>query len=191
MMGEYNLSDIRAATEHDGDGFGAGNWIIWVIVLFLFMFGGWNNGGNGLTQAQMQQGFDTQEITRKLDGLANGLSDGFFAQNTTLLNGLAGVNSAVAESRFATQQGFCETARNIDGVRYDAQKNTCEIITAIHAEGEQTRSLLKEQEMQRLRDELTQAREIIANNSQNRYLMDQMGRWRMYPPCDTGCGGMC
>ena len=161
-MENYSLSDIRAATEHERDeGFGGGAW--WIIILFLFMFGmggggwGWGNRGNdALTRAEMQQGFDTQEITRKLDGLSYGMCDGFYAQNTTMLNGFAGVTSAVRDAQFAAQQCCCETNRNIDAVRYDAQKNTCDITTAIHAEGEATRALIQKNEMQNLRDRLQQ-----------------------------------
>ena len=193
-MGEYNLSDIRAATEgaRDYDGFG-GSWM-WIIVLFLFMFGGaggWGNRGNALTQAEMQMGFDTAEITRKLDGLANGLCDGFYAMNTSMLTGFNTIGREIAENRFAAQQCCCETNRNIDAVRYEAQRNTCDITTAIHAEGEATRALLKEQETQRLRDELDQARGIIANTNQSRFILDQLGRYYTNPPCrgyDTGCG---
>ena len=198
-MGEYNLSDIRAATEgsHDYDGFG-GNWM-WIIVLFLFMFGaggnGWNRG-SGLTQVELQQGFDTQEITRKLDGITNGMCDGFYAQNTTMLNGFNGLGMQIAENRFASQQCCCETNRNIDAVRYEAQRNTCDITTAIHAEGEATRALLKDQENQRLRDELDQARGIISNTNQSRYILGQLGRYYTNPPCygweHDGCGcGRC
>ena len=106
-------------------------------------FGGFGGQNGALTRAEMQQGFDTAEVTRKLDGLSYGLSDGFYAQNTTMLNGFAGVTAAVENARFAAQQCCCETNRNIDGVRYDAQKNTCDIITAIHAEGEATRNLMQ------------------------------------------------
>ena len=160
-MENYSLSDIRAATEHErDDGFGGGAW--WIIILFLFMFGlggfGGFGGQNGaLTRAEMQQGFDTAEVTRKLDGLSYGLSDGFYAQNTTMLNGFAGVTAAVENARFAAQQCCCETNRNIDGVRYDAQKNTCDIITAIHAEGEATRNLMQQNEIQQLRDRIQRA----------------------------------
>ena len=207
-MGEYSLADIRAATEgeRDYDGFG-GSWM-WIIVLFLFMFGGngWGNRGNGLTQVELQQGFDTAEVTRKLDGLANGLSDGFYAQNTTMLtgfgniqrdlcSGFGAVSAQIAENRFAAQQCCCETNRNIDAVRYEAQRNTCDITTAIHAEGEATRALLKEQENQRLRDELAQARDIISNTNQSRYILGQLGRFRTNPPCyedeGWGCGRSC
>ena len=161
-MDNYSLADIRAATGANEDGWnGGGAW--WIIILFLFMFGmggggwGWGNrGGDALTRAEMQQGFDTQEITRKLDGLSYGICDGFYAQNTTMLNGFAGVTSAVRDAQFAAQQCCCETNRNIDAVRYDAQKNTCDITTAIHAEGEATRALIQKNEMQNLRDRLQQ-----------------------------------
>ena len=159
-MDNYSLADIRAATGADENGWGGGGaW--WIIILFLFMFGmggwGWGNRGNdALTRAEMQQGFDTQEITRKLDGLSYGMCDGFYAQNTTMLNGFAGVTSAVRDAQFAAQQCCCETNRNIDAVRYDAQKNTCDITTAIHAEGEATRALIQKNEMQNLRDRLQQ-----------------------------------
>lgn len=161
-MDNYSLADIRAATGADENGWGgSGAW--WIIILFLFMFGmggggwGWGNRGNdALTRAEMQQGFDTQEITRKLDGINYGICDGFYAQNTTMLNGFAGVTSAVRDAQFAAQQCCCETNRNIDSVRYDAQKNTCDITTAIHAEGEATRALIQKNEMQNLRDRLQQ-----------------------------------
>lgn len=160
-MDNYSLADIRAATGAEENGWGGGGaW--WIIILFLFMFGmngfgGWSNRGNdALTRAEMQQGFDTQEITRKLDGLSYGMCDGFYAQNTTMLNGFAGVTSAVRDAQFAAQQCCCETNRNIDAVRYDAQKNTCDITTAIHAEGEATRALIQKNEMQNLRDRLQQ-----------------------------------
>lgn len=133
-----SLSDIAAVTDgrryNDGFGCGGGDW--WIILLFLFAmggggFGGWGNG-QGLTQAQMQQGFDTQEITRKLDGISYGLADGFYAQNTTMLNGFREVTDAVQQARFDAQHCCCETNRNIDNVRYEGAKNTCDIIQAQH-----------------------------------------------------------
>lgn len=162
-MDNYSLADIRAATGAEENGWGGGGaW--WIIILFLFMFGmggggwGWGNRGNdALTRAEMQQGFDTQEITRKLDGLSYGMCDGFYAQNTTMLNGFAGVTAAVRDAQFAAQQCCCETNRNIDSVRYDAQKNTCDIITAIHAEGEATRNMMQQNEIQQLRDRIQRA----------------------------------
>ncbi|MDD6936802.1 MAG: hypothetical protein PUI99_07750 [Clostridiales bacterium] len=192
-MENYSLSDIRAATEHERDeGFGGGAW--WIIILFLFMFGMGGFGGFGgqngaLTRAEMQQGFDTAEVTRKLDGLSYGLSDGFYAQNTTMLNGFAGVTAAVENARFAAQQCCCETNRNIDGVRYDAQKNTCDIITAIHAEGEATRNLMQQNEIQQLRDRIQRAELRDAMCGVVRYPMATTYTSGGNPFCGCGCCG--
>lgn len=150
MDSNYTLSDIRAATE-GMDGFGGGSWMWLILVFFLFGNGGFGYGGRG---NEIQQGFDTAEITRKLDGITNGLCDGFYSQNTTMLNGFNGLGMQIAENRFTEQQCCCETNRNIDAVRYENAKNTCDITTAIHAEGEATRALIQQNEMQTLRDKV-------------------------------------
>lgn len=64
------------------------------------------------------------------------------------------LGTQIAENRFAVQQCCCETNRNIDAVRAEAYKNTCDITTAIHAEAEQTRSLITANTVQELRDRL-------------------------------------
>ena len=221
MENNYSLADIRAATRDDDRGyygcndlFGGGLTTI-IVIFFLFammggfggMFGGgWGFNGaasNGaLTRAELQQGFDTQEITRKLDGITNGLSDGFYAQNTTMLTGFRDVTAAVNEARFATQYGFCETNRNIDAVRYENAQNTCAITNAIHAEGEETRRMIMANEMDALRDQRDQARYAISNYNQTQYILGQLGHWYSNPPCDPctvgngynrggGCNGYC
>ena len=195
-MDSYNMTpaDVRAVTDgnRDYDGMGMGGGWMWIIVLFLFMFGNGGFGfgrGSGLTQMEMQQGFDTAEVTRKLDGLANGLCDGFYAQNTTMLNGFAGVTAAVKDAQFAAQQCCCETNRNIDAVRYEAQKNTCDITTAIHAEGEQTRALIRQNEIQQLRDKVAELQMAQSQCAQNAYLTQALRPYPVpaYPVC--GCNG--
>lgn len=193
-MDSYTMTpaDMRAVTDGArGDGFGMGGGWMWIIVLFLFIvgFGGggmWGNRGQGLTQMEMQQGFDTQEIVRKLDGINYGLCQGFYAQNTTMLNGFAGVTTAVRDAQFAAQQCCCETNRNIDAVRYEAQKNVCDITTAIHAEGEATRALIQQNEMQALRDKVSELQLAQSQCAQNAYLT---GTLRPYPvPAYPVCG---
>lgn len=182
-MENYSLSDIRAATDHNDDyGFGGGSWF-WTVVLFLFMFGAngnffGNRDTGALTRAEMTDGFNNQSVLRKLDGINNGLCDGFYAMNTGMLNGFNGVqrdlcsgfnavSAGIAENRFAAQQCCCDTNRNIDAVRAENYKNTCEITTAIHAEGEQTRALINANTMQALRDKLEDRdRELMTANFQ-------------------------
>ena len=193
-MDSYTMTpaDMRAVTDGArDDGFGMGGGWMWIIVLFLFLFGfggggAWGNRGQGLTQMEMQQGFDTQEIVRKLDGINYGLCDGFYAQNTTMLNGFAGVTTAVRDAQFAAQQCCCETNRNIDAARYEAQKNVCDITTAIHAEGEATRALIQQNEMQTLRDKVSELQLAQSQCAQNAYLT---GTLRPYPvPAYPVCG---
>lgn len=161
-----------------GDGFGCGGGWMWLIVLFALMGGGWNNwnrgNGAGLTQVEIQQGFDTQSVLRKLDGIQNGLCDGFYAQNNAIngvqrevLESRYNLGSQIAESRYAAQNCCCETNRNIDAVRAENYKNTCEITNAIHAEGEATRALIQHNTMQELRDKLADRdRDLMTANFQ-------------------------
>ena len=160
----YSLSDIAALMgNRSGDGFLEGNGIIILILFFLIFgangggFGGWGNNGftNGaLTRAEMYDGFNNQTVVRKLDGINSGLCDGFYAQNTTMLQGFNTLGREIADNRFAAQSCCCETNRNIDAVRSENYKNTCEITSAIHAEGEATRALINANTMQNLRDKL-------------------------------------
>ena len=165
-------------------------------------FNGWGEGygpgmaglataaGQYATQADIQRAFDTNTITQKLDGITYGLSDGFYAVNTSNLQGFNGiqrdlcagfnsVNNGIAENRFAAQQCCCETNRNIDNVRFEGSKNTTEITNAIHAEGEATRALINANTMQELRDRLeARDRDILARDfqlsqlAQNQYLVN-------------------
>ena len=186
-----SAADVAAVTDRRdgygyGDCFGMGNgaWI-WVILIFaIFGFGGngFGRNGNALTQAEMQQGFDTQSTLRKLDGITYGLSDGFYAMNTSMLQGqnqlardlcqgFSATNASIAENRFASQQCCCETNRNIDAVRYENSKNTCDIINAINADGEKTRALMTANEIQALRDKLADTRLELSQVNQNNTLI--------------------
>ena len=186
MDSNYSLADIRAAT-HDDDGYGGqGSWF-WIVVLFLFMFGfgrnGWGNDANNgaLTRAEMTDGFNNQSVLNKLNGIENGLCDGFYAQNTTMLQGFSGIGNQIMQNQFAMKECCCETNRNIDAVRYENSKNTCEITTAIHNEGEQTRALIQANTIQNLRDrleaknqELQTANFQLSQQAQNTTLINEL-----------------
>lgn len=149
-------------------------------LIWLAFFGGdgfgWGRRGQGLTQAELQEGFNNQNVMRGLEGIKNGLCDGFYAQNTNALQGQnqlqrdlcagfsavnAGITNAgyqlgaqLAENRFAQQSCCCETNRNIDSVKFENAQNTCAITTAIHSEGEATRQLITDNVIQALRDKI-------------------------------------
>lgn len=163
--------------DGDNDGMIGGNGA-WVFFLFFLLawgggFGGWGNRENGaLTRAEMQQGFDTQNVERQLQGINNGLCDGFYAMNTGMLNGFSGVNNAIQQAQFASQQCCCETNRNIDSVKYENAKNTCDIVNAIKADGDATRALMTQNEIQGLRDQLQAANFQLSQQAQNATLIN-------------------
>lgn len=117
-----SLADIAAVTGNNrDDGFFGGEGI-WAVIIFAMIFGwggfggfgGGFGGANGAmqgyaTQADIQRGFDTSNIISKLDGITNGLSDGFYAMNTGLMNGFNGVDRAVCDLGYNVQQGFNTT----------------------------------------------------------------------------------
>lgn len=164
-----------------GDGFGCGGgmWFMWLIAIFALMGGGgfgFGNRGNGLTQAEMQQGFNHQDEMGQLRGITYGLADSTYALNNSMLHGQAelgrnimqgnyglektmmqngwGISQQLNENRFAQQNCCCETNRNIDSVKAENYQNTCKITTAIHEEAEKTRGLITANTMQELRDRL-------------------------------------
>lgn len=106
----YSLADIAAATGGNNNGFfgNDGNaW--WIILLFLFWGGGWGNGNwGGGRSLSVTDGYtlasDYSNLERKMDTINAGLCDGFYAQNSNLLNGFSGVNSNITQSQIANMQ---------------------------------------------------------------------------------------
>lgn len=177
-----SAADVAAVTDNrncglgygDGFGYGGGSWV-WVILLFALFGGngfGYGRNGNGLTQIELQEGFNNQSVMRKLDSITQGLCDGFYASNTNMLQGqnqlqrdlcqgFTATNAGIAENRFAAQQCCCETNRNIDTVRYENAKNTCEIVRAIEKDGAETRALINANTMQALRDKIVEKDQML------------------------------
>lgn len=192
MMNEgLSIADAMALVNgRDNDGLFGGNGTgMWVFFLFfLLAWGGNGIFGNGtanspafqgaLTRADLCESFNFNDLQRQVQGVQQGLCDGFYAMNSSLMNGFHGVdnglcqgfnsvNTAINQARFDSQQCCCETNRNIDAVRYENAQNTCAITNAIHAEGEQTRALINANTMQDLRDRLADRdRELMTANFQ-------------------------
>ena len=123
-----------------GNGCGSmwgGDWASWIILFLIFGMFGWGGygnfgggfgGGNGLgspsgqgwaTRADINEGFALQ-----------GLQNGQTSIKDAVTNGFHGVDTAVCQLGYQTQQGFnnlaaqlssccCETQSAIQGVRYD------------------------------------------------------------------------
>lgn len=137
---------------NNGNNWNDGSWLWFLIVVFA-IFGGWGNGfggfggTNGGVGSEIQRGFDNSAVISKLDGISNGLCDGFYAMNNSMLTGFNGINTNIMQTGFGIQQAInadtvanmqntnalqaqlanccCETREAIQGVNYNMATNTC------------------------------------------------------------------
>lgn len=102
------------------------------------------NGGVG---SEIQRGFDNQAVVSKLDGISNGLCDGFYAMNNSMLTGFNGINTNIMQTGYGIQQAInadtvanmqntnalqsqladccCQNREAISQVRFDMAQDTC------------------------------------------------------------------
>lgn len=185
----YSLADIAAVSNNNRSGDGMwdnGSW--WIIILFLFIFAGWNGngggvfGGAGSTGSGITDGYiltsDFANIERKIDGVNNGLCDGFYAMNTSLLNGFAGVNNAIQADTIANMQNAnalqaqvkdccCQNERLTMQSNYDAATRAANTDNLISNNFAALNYNLADQSCQTRRTVTDTTRDIIANQDAN------------------------
>ena len=146
-----SLSDIAAVTgRNNEDGFGGNNgW--WILIILFALFGGWGNNGYGAfgggSNGSVTDGYvlasDFSNIERKIDGVNNGLCDGFYAMNTGMLNGFSGVNTAIMQGTNSItagitgigtqlQQCCCDNRAAIADLKYQLATDSCAVTNAIN-----------------------------------------------------------
>ena len=149
QSGGYSLSDIAAVNGNNNrGGFGDDYW--WIILIFLFGFGnnGWGNGNGGgaTTREEIAYGFDMNGLENGVRGIQQGLCDGFYAMNTSMLTGFGNVAQDINNSTNAitagltglgTQMAQCccdiryENAKNFADLNYNLATQACETRHAI------------------------------------------------------------
>ena len=153
-----NCASVPLVANIDGNGnnngWGADGGWLWFIVVIFAIFGGWGGGfggfgggGNNGVGAEIQRGFDNSAVISKLDGISNGLCDGFYAINNSMLTGFNGINTNIMQTGYGIQQAInadtvanmqntnalqsqlanccCKTREAIQGVNYNMATNTC------------------------------------------------------------------
>ena len=224
MRGESGLtaSDVALLSGRNGnnDGFGDnGSW--WVIIFLIFAFMGWgrnNNGfggGNGSVadnyilasdfatlQRQLSDGFG--DLTAQSRYIQNGICDGFYAMNTSLLNGFAGVNNSIMTNGYETRNAIqgvssqlanccCDIREGIQGVNYNLATNTCTLqntmnmntrdivdtvnanYRALHDEIVANRIEDKNAQITAQQNEINSLRLAASQERQNNYLISKLG----------------
>ena len=224
MRGESGLtaSDVALLSGRNGnnDGFGDnGSW--WVIIFLIFAFMGWGRNGNGFgggngsgvtdnyvlasdfatIQRQLSDGFG--DLTAQSRYIQNGLCDGFYAMNTSLLNGFAGVNNSIMTNGYETrnaiqgvssqlancccslEKGQMETnylnAQNTCALQNTMNMNTRDIVDtvnanyrALHDEIVANRIEDKNAQIQAQQNEINALRLSASQSAQNAYLLSEL-----------------
>lgn len=111
---------------NNGGLFGNGNNDWWILLLFLWggyggFGGGWGGmGGAGMqgmaTRADINAGFQFQDLQNGVRGIERGLCDGFY-----------GVQSAINGIGHQISDCCCATQRAIDGLGFGMQKSFCDL----------------------------------------------------------------
>lgn len=195
-------------------GFGGwgGDLLAIIVLAALFGNGGWGFGGGyggngGGIYGEVQRGFDTSAITNKLNGLENGLCDGFYAQNTNTLNGFAGVQqtlcqgfggvnqsimqngyetrSAITDIGYALKDCCCQTQRAIDGVNYNLATQSCDTRRVIEDNTNRVLAFLTDQKLDALRAENAALTAQLSNNAQTDKIISRLAPCPIpaYPAC--------
>lgn len=105
---------------------------------------GMMQGFHGLDNAICNQGWQNQQ---GFNGIQRDLCQGFNGTNMSIMQGQNAIQSQIASC-------CCGIERNVDAVRYENARNTCDIVNAIRDDGNATRALITQTEMQNLRDRL-------------------------------------
>lgn len=172
----------------DTQNFG-GMWV-WLIILILFLFNGnWFGGFGGGNNAAWL--LNWMNNNNNHDNTVDILNNNSFRQQQ-----LAMQNAIQNQTNLITQ-GFCNTNQSIERSILAWQQNTASIIAASTAWVQKILDKMCDQETQRLRTELAEARVIAQNNQQTNELISRLSptatpAWlvnspytSIYPPTTT------
>lgn len=204
---DYTLSDIKSVLGNES-GFGGGGAILLVLILFLFLafrggFGGNNDGYREYATAASQQeilsGQQFGQINDRLTNLGNGICN--LGYQTQGLIGQLGKEVALGQSGLdktilttgndlSRQIGDCCCEQRLGLANLGAQidRQTCDITTAIRAEGEATRALIQSNEIQQLRDQVASLKMDNRMNGVVRYPNGFVYNAGPSPFCGGCCG---
>lgn len=176
---------------------------LWGFILIFFILaiagGAFSFGGNhGLTRTDLADSFNFNSIDNELRQIGNGIAQ----SNYSTSNELSHVAEAQAKCCCDMQKGLLEN-------RYASERNTCNIINAVHADGEATRALINNNTVQDLRDRLEQserrtmaAQFQLSQKAQTNNIVSELkpcarpayitaSPYAAYYPSNNGCGCGC
>ena len=201
---------VAPVNSSNGGGFGWGGEGSWfIIILFLFAFLGWGNGGwgNNGNSGGVVDGYvltsDFANVERKIDGVNDGLCNGFYQQaqlvngtNMAMANGFAQAELSRSNQQAALMQQLtamqmqaqeccCENRAAIAQVRYDMATQACDTRNTMQSatrdiidnQNQNSRAILDFLTQSKLQDLQTANQELrlqASQAAQNNYLISQL-----------------
>lgn len=174
VMPVYNLD-----RSNDGGIFGGSDGGgMWVFFLFFLLAWGGNGfggfGGNGGATGMVNNDFLFTNLNQSLDRLGQSVGAGFQGVNNGICDlgyrNLANFKDLQAE----ISNCYCATNRNIDAVRYENAKNTCDIIRANEKNTDRIINHLTQSEIQTLRDRLQDVNMQLSQQAQTASLISTL-----------------
>lgn len=179
-------------------GFGGGNG--WWVILFIILLFGWGRNGYGNNNGGVMDGYvltsDFANIERKLDAVNNGICDGFYAMNSSLLTGFGNAELSRSNQQAALMQQLnnmamqnqeccCENRAAIAQVRYDMATQACDTRNTVQTAARDivenananSRAILDFLTQSKLRDLESANQELrlqASQAAQNNYLISQL-----------------
>lgn len=201
-MDNYSLSDLRAAVG-DEDGFGRGG-SLWIIVLFLFMFGnngfwGNNRNGNAVTEAGLCDAMNFNNLENQV-GRMNDLMQTQFMQTTQglasvgyeNLRNFADTQASIKDGNYSLSSQMadccCKTQRAIDGVNYNAAMNTANINANTTAQIQKVLDTIQQNRIDALQGQVNKLELQSAMCGVVRYPMATSYSAGFNPYFNNGCG---
>ena len=149
--GGLSASDVALLTGNGGNNSGFGNGDSWWVIIFVILallgwggngfgngFGGGNGGGNGFygfgynpccapaTQQGLSDAFNFNNLDNGIRGISNGLCDGFYAVNTSILNLGQTLLQCCCDTKMAIMQNGYETRDAINMNSNAIQSSLCQ-----------------------------------------------------------------
>lgn len=159
--GGMTAADVAAVLNggNNGRGFGwGGDGAWWVLILFLFAFGGYGNGGlgNNGAAADMQRGFDQQATSAGIASLQAQVGNGFADAAVAQCNAQTNLLQAMNANQNATNQGMNTLAMSLQNCCCENRAATADLKYTVATEACADRAAVT-----------NGIRDVIANNTAN------------------------
>ena len=213
-----NGSGIMPVMNMGNDGIGGGFWIFALLILMAMMNGGFGWNGNGNTeaiQADVNRGFDNQNLQAQtrdiLSAVTNGTAQSVAATNGTFhdtlsvlndkygelqrdiaaiavgqANTLANQNACCCDTKMLIQSTSANTDAQIAQNRYDAAMNTAAINANTTAQIQSIKDMLAQDKIEALQNQLNTLQLQSAMSNVVKYPTNTF--YAVPSPCFNGCG---